>query len=119
MKQKWIAAIILLAMPHLVLAKPRLPVEIHQPASSQIVKIKHDREDDFLRVKLLVRGSNVYRLTQNVQSTARQYGYRMVGKEISTDEADLSFQSKRHRLNVSIDLNSDNTMDYEVERELN
>ncbi|AUX62448.1 hypothetical protein JF634_06885 [Simonsiella muelleri] len=118
MKYKMLFLSAWLLTAHTAMAQPHLPAEMYQSSRGAIVKIK-DRGDGEWYVKSVVRGSNVYRLSQYIESKARTHGYHLIGKDIRTNKADLSFENNRYRLNASIDLNSDNTMDYEIERELN
>lgn len=107
-----------LLLPTLAFAIPKLPSEIHQPSHATLLERKIDNDGDF-RAQWHVRSGRVDRLLAAAEQTAKKQGYRVVERDLSADEADVSLVYGTRRLNISIDLNSDNTMDYEVELELN
>lgn len=117
-KQTMILGILLALTTPLSFGKVKLPSEIYQSTRGELIKLKGKDNGEY-RAKFIVRGTNVYRLAQDVEAKARQNGYHLISKDIHNNTADLSFQSMRYRLNASINLNLNNTMSYEIERELN
>lgn len=117
MKTKILLGIGLL-LPTLTFAIPKLPREIHQPSHATLLEAKTDNDGDF-HAQWLVRSGRIDRLLAAAENTAKKHGYRVVQRELDNDEAEVSLVYGKRRLNISIDLNSDNTMDYEVELERN
>ncbi len=118
MKIKLLLATLLLAQTS-AFAAPRLPAEIYQPShAATLLKAKVDNDGE-VTAKWQVHHINMQRLIRDVERQARKHGYRVASKDVNVDETDMTLLSRNRRLDVSIDLNNDNSMDYKVNLEFN
>lgn len=95
----------------------RVPREIYQSNRTDLIKLKDKGEGEY-RALFSVRGGNVRYFARDVITHARKHGFRLLASDIQADEADMNFAYGTRTMAVSIDLNDNYTMKYEVELDL-
>ena len=108
-----------LALSGMAYASPdkRVPQEIYQSTRTDLIKLK-DKGDGEYRALFSVRGGNVRAFTREVIHHASKQGYRLMASDVQANEADMNFAYGTRTMAVSIDLNDNYTMKYEVELDL-
>ncbi|TDQ59772.1 hypothetical protein EDC45_0432 [Mesocricetibacter intestinalis] len=96
----------------------QVPEVVYQPKDAQLIKQQHKHNGEY-EATYSLPGNDVRPLAQEVEAYAKSKGFNVVKSEIRPDDAEFTFRRDRQELEVSIEAEKNNLIEYEVDFEIN